>query len=102
MVKIVQSSVYRNARSHGRVNGTFSDDFLAQVGLHQTSVLHPLLRIIVLEALSRNIRSWCPEELPYADNMELVSETHEGLKGRLEAWKGVLESKGLRVNVKKT
>ena len=32
--------------------------------------------------------------------MTLVSETLEGLKGRLEAWKGAFESKGLRVKVK--
>ena len=30
------------------------------------------------------------------------SETLEGLKGRLESWKGALKSKGLRVDVKKT
>ena len=32
----------------------------------------------------------------------LISEIPEGLKGRLEALKGSLESKGLRVNVTKT
>ena len=32
----------------------------------------------------------------------LISKTPEGLKGRLEALKGSLESKGLRVNVTKT
>lgn len=56
LVKIPQS-IYRNARSHGRVNGTFSDDFLAPGRIASTSVLHPLLCIIVLEALSRNMRS---------------------------------------------
>ena len=34
--------------------------------------------------------------------MALVIETFEDLKGRLEAWKGALESKGLRVHFKKT
>ena len=34
--------------------------------------------------------------------MGLVSETLEDPKGRLEAWKGASESKGLRVNVEKT
>ena len=51
LVKIIQS-MYRNTRNHVGVNGTFSDDFLVQVGLHQGSVLSPLLFIIVLEALS--------------------------------------------------
>ena len=34
--------------------------------------------------------------------MALIRETLEDLEGRLEPWKGALESKGLRVNVKKT
>ena len=61
--------MYRNTRSHVTVNGTFSHDFLVQVGLHQGSVLSPLLFIIVLEALSREIRSECPEELSYTDEL---------------------------------
>ena len=68
---------------------------------HQGSVLSSLLSIIVLEALCREIRSRCPGELLYAD-LALVSGTLEGQKGSLEIWKGALESKGLRVNVKKT
>ena len=31
-----------------------------------------------------------------------MSETLQGMEGRLEAWDGALESKGLRVNVMKT
>ena len=46
-----------------------------------------LFFIIVLEALSREIRSGCPEELLYADDLAFVSETLEGLKGRLEVRK---------------
>ena len=37
----------------------------------------------------------------YRDDLTLASEKLEELKGRLEAWKATLESKGLRVNVKK-
>ena len=37
------------------------------------------------------------EELLYANNLELVSETGEGLRWRQEAWKRKLESKRLRV-----
>ena len=48
--KIVQS-MYSNAQSRVRTDGIFSDDFLVQAGLHQGSVLSPLLFIIVLEAL---------------------------------------------------
>ena len=86
LIRVVQS-MYRNTKSQVRINSTFSDDFLVKVGLHQGSVLSPLLFIIVLEALSKEIRSGCPEELLYE---------------KLKSWKNAMESKGLRVNFKKT
>ena len=94
MIRVVQS-MYRNTKSQVRINSTFSDDFLVKVGLHQGSVLSPLLFIIVLEALSREIRSGCSEELLYADDLALVSETLAGLIEKLESWKSAMESKGL-------
>ena len=54
-------------------------------------MLSPFLFIIVLETLSREIKL---EELFYADDLVLVSESLEELKGTLEAWKEALESKG--------
>ena len=48
--------------------------------------------MIVLEILSREIRLGYPEELLYSDDLALVSETYEDLEGRLEAWKGAVES----------
>ena len=99
LVKIVQA-MYRNARSHVRVNETINDSFLGQVGLHQGSVLSPLSFITVLEALSIEIGSGFSEELLYADDLALVSKTLEDLKGGLEAWKGALESEGLKGKTK--
>ena len=61
-------------------------------------MLSSLLLIIVLKALSREVRLEYLELL-YADNLTLVIETLEGLKRTLEAWKGTLESKGLKVCV---
>ena len=57
-------------------------------------MLSPLLFIIGLEAIPREVRSECLEELLYADDLALVSETLDGLKGRLEAWKGDWSQKG--------
>ena len=75
---------------------------MVQVGLHQGSVLSPLLFIIVLEALSREITSGCPEVLFHVEDLEFVSETLESLKGRLEALKVALKLEGLIVHTKKT
>ena len=60
LVKSVQS-MYKNAQSRVRVNWTFSVDFMLQIRLYEGSVLSPLLFIIVLETLSKEIRSGCSE-----------------------------------------
>ena len=49
--------MYQNARSRVRINNSYSDVFNVQVGVHQDSVLSPLLFIIVLEALSRQFQT---------------------------------------------
>ena len=36
-------TVYRNVNHCGRVNGALGGDFLVQIGLHQGSVLNPML-----------------------------------------------------------
>ena len=47
------------------------------MGVHQGSVLSPLLFIIVLEALSREFREGLPMELLYADDLLLMAESKE-------------------------
>ena len=64
--------MYRNAQSRITVNGTFSDNFLVQIRLHQSSALSPLLFIITLETQSGKIREGFPEELLYDDDVALV------------------------------
>ena len=71
IISLVQA-MYVNARSQVRVNGSFSDPFDVKVGVHQGSVLSPLLFIIVLEALSREFRTSSPWELLYADDLVIL------------------------------
>ena len=56
-MRLVQG-MYANARSRVRVGEGYSEEFEVKVGVHQGSVLSPLL-FIVLEALSR-IPLWGP------------------------------------------
>ena len=72
-----------------RVNNTYSDEFGVKVGVHQGSVLSPLLFVIVLEALSREFCTGTPWELLYADDLVISAETEEGLKMKLNKWKTV-------------
>ena len=66
------------------VRGTVTE---VKVGVHQGSVLSPLLFIIVLEALSREFRSGVPWEDLYADDLVIIAESLEECVRRLLTWK---------------
>ena len=101
IVQLVQV-MYANARSCVRAGEGYSEEFEVKVGVHQGSVLSPLLFIIVLEALSREFRSGVPWEDLYADDLVIITESLEECVRRLLTWKEAMEKKGLRVNAEKT
>ena len=100
-VRVIQG-MYTDVKSHDRVNGQYSKEFGVGVGVHQGSVLSPLLFILVLEALSRQFRTDMPLELLYADDLAVKADSLEECIARLKVWKEGMERKGLRVNMKKT
>ena len=85
-------AMYSHAMSRVRIDDSFCGRFNVQVGVHQGSVLSPLLFIIVLEALSCDFRSGCPWELLYADDLVLASDSLEDLELKFteywESWNG--------------
>ena len=101
LVCLVQS-MYTDVRSRVRVGNGYSEELDVTVGVHQGSVLCPLLFIIVLEALSREFCTGCPWELLYADDLMISAESMEELLVKLKTWKTEMEMKGLRVNMGKT
>ena len=83
-VRVVQG-MYANARIRVRVNGQLSEEFGVGVGVHQGSVLSPLLFILVLEALSREFRTGVPWELLYADDLVIIADSLEECISKLKA-----------------
>lgn len=61
-------------------------------------MLHLLLFIIVLEALPQDMRTRCPGELLYSDDLAFFNESIEGLKEKQDASENGIRSTGLRVN----
>ena len=74
IVRLVQG-MYSNAWSRVRVGEGYSEEFEVKVGVHQGSVLSPLLFIIVLEALSREFRCGAPWEDLYVDDLVIIAES---------------------------
>ena len=95
--------MYSKARTVVKLGSGESGEFEVRVGVHQGSVLSPLLFIAVLEAISRRFdKQGLPFVLLYADDLVIMAETKEELQERIRMWKRGMETKGLRVNMAKT
>ena len=101
MVSVIRA-MYTDTSTMVKLNAKVSKGFRVKVGVHQGSVLSPLLFIIVLEALSRRFRGGLPMELLYADDLVLMTDSEEQLVEKIRKWKVGMEEKGLRVNLGKT
>ena len=85
-----------------RQESELSEEFEVKVGVHQGSVLSPLVFAIVVDVVTESVRNGLMSEMLYADDLVLTSETMEGLREKFWKWKEVFESKGLNVNPGKT
>ncbi|KAL6729362.1 hypothetical protein Aduo_000423 [Ancylostoma duodenale] len=72
------------------------------VGVHQGSALSPLLSIVVIDALTKDLQRPVPWTLLYADDVMLASEDKSELERQTQAWSDRLARFGLRLNIKKT
>ena len=94
--------MYKKARTMVKTKHPNSEEFEVKVGVHQGSVLNPLLFVVVMEALTQDVRESLPRELLYADDLVLMTESIEELKGKVLRWKECMEAKALKMNIGKT
>ena len=73
-----------------------------KVGIHQRSALTSLLFIMVMVALTEDVRDGSLMELLYADDLVLCGESFNEVMDKYGRWKNAVEGKILRVNVHKT
>ena len=93
---------YSETRSRERVEGEMSDSSEIGVGVHQGSVLSPLLFILVREEATREYRVGCLWELPYADDLALTAETLGEVELMFAEWRQAMERRGQVLNLEKT
>ena len=70
LVKVV-ISLYEVSKTKVKVGSKLSEEFDVVVGVHQGSVLSPLLFAIVVDVVTENARESLIKEVLYADNLVL-------------------------------
>ena len=101
LVKAVMS-LYEGAETNVRVGSGLSEEFSVKVGVHQGSVLSPLLLAMVIDEETENARKGWMKQILYADDLVLMGEIMEELREKFDEWREAFESKGMRVNLGKT
>ena len=95
-------ALYTEACTVVRTDAELSESFEVKVGLHQGSVLRPLLFAAVMDVVSSEARSGLPSELLYADDLVIMAPTMEQLGRRVADWRANLLGKGLNVTAGKS
>ena len=94
-------SLYKGCKTAVSIDGELSSSFSVKVGAHQGSALSLLLFIMVMDALTVEVRDGSLMELLYPDDLVLYGESLNEFMDKYERWKKALEVKGLRVNFNK-
>ena len=95
-------SLYEGVRTKVKVGSGTSEYFWVRVGVHQGSVLSPLIFAIVVDVVTEHAREELLNEILCTDNLVLMSESLEDLRKRFQRWRSALEDKGLKANIGKT
>ena len=81
MVRAVMN-LYDGAKTRVKMGSAYSEEFEVKVGVHQGSVLRPLLFVIVVDFITKDAGRNVVNALRYANDLVLMSETME-LKGKI-------------------
>ena len=68
-------SFYKDCETAVSVDGELSSSFSVKNGVHQGSTLSPLLFIMVMDALTEDVRDGLLMELLYADDLVLCRKS---------------------------
>ena len=88
--------MYKRAKTMVKMKHGNSKEFEGKVQVHQGSVLNTLQFVVVMEALMQDSNEGLPWELLYANNLVLMADSIEELKGEVLWWKG------FKMNIGKT
>ena len=79
-----------------------TESFQVKVGLHQGSVLSPLLFAIVIDCLTEAVQRLAIWGLMFADDVAINEETNKEVEESLEQRRRAIEDRGVKVRRQKT
>ena len=94
--------MYQRSYTQVRTAVGTTEKFEVTVGVHQGSELSPFLFAMVMDCLTKDVRSEAPWTMMFADDVVICAERQEEVEERLERWRRALEDRGMRISRKKT
>ena len=94
--------MYTNIETSVKVEYTRLESFDVKVGVHQGSILSPLLFALVMDEVNKDIREGVVQEMMYANDIVVVGDNWEEVESRYTRWKKALQDKGIKINVYNT
>ena len=92
MVRAVMS-LYEGTKTKVKVGTHLSEEIEVNAGVHQGSVLSPLLIAIVIDVVTNKIKGGTLQEILFVDYLVLIAVTMAELQKSFHTWKSALESK---------
>ena len=83
--------MYSDIKTSVRVECERSESFDVKVGVHQGSVLSPLLFAVVMDEVTKDVREGVVKEILYADDLVLLGDSWKEVESRYTRWKNSIE-----------
>lgn len=110
------ASLYKNTRNYVRTNNTESEEFVTKEGVRQGGVLSPTLFNIILDDVTKEVKSHIKKlhigyrymepiyltECAFADDLAIWAKNEKELQENLEIWNRSLQTRNLKINTEKT
>ena len=101
LIEVVQA-MYRDPRTTVRTAFGLSGMFPVGVGVHQGSALSPLLFILVMDYISKQVGGDRSKKLLYADDVALQADSEQELQRLVAGWSAALKAHGMKLSIDKT
>ena len=91
-------SLYEKATTKVRVGSVVFDEISAKVEVHRSSVLSLFLFAKVMDEVTEDAKKGVLQEILYADDVVLMSDSTEYLQRKVSLRNATLESKGMKID----